>query len=495
MPGKERGRGRGLSRRGLLTGGAATALAAFGTRTTALAAPTSSPTVPHPATPQYVLGVASTTLDPDGKAKVAGITVNGSYPGPLIRAREGDVLRLQVENRLTTSPTSIHWHGLLVPAGMDGVPEISNAPIAAERVAIYEFPLRQSGTYWYHSHLGFQEQIGLAGPLVIDPVDEPLRSDHDAVVMLTDWTHQSPDAIFAKLRGNGKAAPEGMAGMAPKPDGAGMTAMPAMKGKADLSDVRYDAFLVNGRAPDDPWTLAAKPGETIRLRLINAGASTYFRVRLDGHPLRITHADGLPVEPVTVDHVLMGMAECYDAVVTLSGAGSYTLHAVAQDGSGQALGVLHTPDAKPAPNRAMPAFDGRALSYADLRSPIPTTLPAGPAHPIDLPLGGDMSRYVWTLGGEAWPDAQPLVIRQGERVQLTLQNQTMMWHPMHLHGHFFRVLQGGGDHAPLKHTANVAPGETLRIEFTADNPGRWFFHCHNLYHLEGGMARMFAYAV
>lgn len=488
---------RGLSRRRVLTGGAATALAALGARATAIAASASSSTVPHPTTPQYVLQVRSTTLDPDGKLAVPGITVNGTFPGPLVRAREGDVLRLQVENHLTTGPTSIHWHGLLVPAGMDGVPGISNAPIAAERVAIYEFPLRQSGTYWYHSHVGFQEQVGLAGPLVIDPIDEPLRADHDAVVMLSDWTHQSPDAIFAKLRGGGTPATGGMAGMAKDGGGAGMPGMAMTKdaGKADLSDVRYDAFLLNGRAARDPWTLAARPGETIRLRLVNAGASTYFRVRLDGHTLRITHADGLPVEPVTVDHVLMGMAECYDATVTLAGSGSWTLHAVAQDGSGQAIGVLHTPDATPAPSTAIPAFDGRGLAYADLRSPVPTTLPPGDAHPIDLPLGGDMQRYVWTLGGQAWPQADPLVVRQGERVQLTLENRTMMWHPMHLHGHFFRVLQGAGERAPLKHTANVAPGETLRIEFTADNPGRWFFHCHNLYHLEGGMARMFEYAV
>ncbi|MCW5891105.1 MAG: multicopper oxidase domain-containing protein [bacterium] len=494
---------RGLSRRGLMTAGAATALAALGTRATATAIAATPPTVPHPATPQYVLQVAATTLDPDGKAAVPGITVNGTYPGPLIRAREGDVLRLQVENRLATSPTSIHWHGLLVPAGMDGVPVVSNAPIAAERVAIFEFPLRQSGTYWYHSHFGFQEQIGLAGPLVIEPRDESLHADHDAVVMLSDWTHQSPEALFAKLRGDTKPA-AGTAGMAKpgdmaKPDAAAKPAGGAMQmdggGKPDLSDVRYDAFLLNGRAADDPWTLAARPGETIRLRLINAGTSTYFRVRLDGHPLRITHADGLPVEPVTVDHVSMGMAECYDAVVTLAGSGSFTLHAVAQDGSGQAIGVLHTPDARPTPNAALPAFDGRALAYADLHSPIPTTLPPGDAHPIALPLGGDMQRYVWTLGGQAWPEADPLVVRQGERVQLTLENRTMMWHPMHLHGHFFRVLQGAGEYAPLKHTANVAPGETLRVEFTADNPGRWFFHCHNLYHLEGGMARMFEYAV
>jgi FtsP/CotA-like multicopper oxidase with cupredoxin domain len=240
--------------------------------------------------------------------------------------------------------------------------------------------------------------------------------------------------------------------------------------------------------------LAVRPGERVRLRLINGGSSTYFRVRLDGHRLQITHADGLAVQVVTVDHLLMGMGEVYDAVVQVAGRGSYTLHAVAQDGSGQALGVLHTPGAAPQVNRAMPAFDGRALSYADLRAPLPTTLPEGPVRAFRLPLSGDMARYIWMIDGQAWPKADPLHIKRGERVQIELVNESMMWHPMHLHGHFFRVLQGAGEHCPLKHTANVAPKETLRIEFTADNPGNWFFHCHNLYHLEAGMAREFVYA-
>jgi FtsP/CotA-like multicopper oxidase with cupredoxin domain len=259
--------------------------------------------------------------------------------------------------------------------------------------------------------------------------------------------------------------------------------------------VTYDAFLLNGRPASAPWTHAAAVGAPIRLRLINAAGSTYFNVRLDGHRLRITHADGLAVEPLEVDHVLMGMAECYDAEVALTAPGSYTLHAVAQDGSGQALGVLHTPDVAPRANATMPAFDGRALSYAALRAVAPTTLPDGPSRAFALPLQGDMARYVWMIAGQAYPQADPLLIRQGDRVQLTMTNETGMWHPMHLHGHFFRVLQGAGDRCPLKHTVNVGPGETVRIEFLADNPGNWFFHCHNVYHLEAGMAREFQYEV
>jgi FtsP/CotA-like multicopper oxidase with cupredoxin domain len=277
----------------------------------------------------------------------------------------------------------------------------------------------------------------------------------------------------------------------------GMAAMPGMasSGGADLSDVKYPAFLLNGRAPAAPWTLEARSGERIRLRLVNGGASTYFRVQLDGHALEVTHADGLAVQPVEVDEILMGMGETYDVVVRLAKPGSWTLHAVAQDGSGQAIGVLHTAGSAPTPNVSMPAPGKRVLAYAQLRALQPTTLPEGPVKSFRLPLQGDMQRYVWLIDGQAWPKADALEIGRGDRVQVEIVNQTMMWHPMHLHGHFFRLLNGAGDLCPLKHTVNVAPGETVRFEFTADNPGRWFFHCHNLYHLEGGMAREFVYTI
>ncbi len=462
--------------------------------------------IPRPNPTQYVLGVGAALGNPDGAKPTPAVFLNGGVPGPEIRVREGELLRIEVRNQLPNSPTSIHWHGLLVPSWMDGVPDISNAPIPPGQLAIYEYPIRQSGTYWYHSHFGFQEQQGCYGAFIIEPRNETLASDHDAVVLLGDWLHRDPQAVFDALR-SASPASAGMPGMGMKKDAAG-GAMPAMDdapksgapgkmeaGDVDLSDVNYDAFLLNGRAPADPWTLKVRRGDRVRLRVINGGSSTFFRLRLDGHQVTVTHADGLAVEAITIDHLLIGMGETYDLLVTIAEKGSFTLHAVAQDGSGQAIGVIHTKDAAAEPNRAMPRFDGRALSYADLRAPVPTILPPGPVRSFELPLGGDMARYVWSLGGQVWPKADPLRIRRGEHVEIVMRNDTMMWHPMHLHGHFFRLLQGAGDRSPLKHTVNVAPRETVRIAFTADNPGSWFFHCHNLYHLEAGMARKLEYVV
>ena len=457
--------------------------------------------VPRPPATQYDFTVTEQRLAPDGAAPVPAVTVGGTIPGPEIRVRAGDTLRVLVRNGLAASPTTVHWHGLLVPAGMDGVPDISNAPIPPRQTYVYEYPIRQSGTYWYHSHFGFQEQQGMYGAFVIEDPDDPVRADRDAVVLLGDWLHEAPSAVFVALRG-ASATPAmprastmpGMPGATAKAGTDGMAGM-AAGGGADLSDVEYPSFLLNGRGPASPWTLEVRPDERVRLRIVNSGASTYFRVQLDGHALEVTHADGLAVQPVVVDEILMGMGETYDVVVRVAKAGSFTLHAVAQDGSGQAVGVLHTPGVAPAPSMGLPPPGQRVLAYAQLRAPAPTTLPDGPVKSFRLPLEGDMKRYVWMIDGQAWPKADPLTIGPGDRVQVELVNRTMMWHPMHLHGHFFRVLNGAGDFCPLKHTVNVAPGETLRFEFTADNPGRWFFHCHNLYHLEAGMAREFVYVI
>src|SRR5262249_18337033 len=483
---------RGVTRRALLgsaaVGGAALAGMPVARAASQKPAPPGTGYVPQPNATQYVIAIGQKSINPDGAQPVSAVLGNGTIPGPEIRLKEGDLFRVLVENRLTDSPTSIHWHGLLDPAAMDGVPDISNVPIPPGRMYVYEYPIRQSGTYWYHSHVGLQEQQGCYGAFIIEPTHEPLRTEHDAVVIFGDWLHRNPDEVFAELRKGGKQPMGDM-----KSGGGQAGGMKMEAGAVDLSDVKYDAFLLNGRAPNDPWTLSMRPGERVRLRMIDGGASTYFHVRLDDHQLQVTHADGLAVQPVTVDHLLIGMGETYDAVVKIAKPGSYTLHAVAQDGSGQALGVLHTPDVAPQPNRDMPKLDGRALSYAALRAPAPPPLPDGPARTFRLPLQGDMARYIWMIDGQAWPKADPLLIRRGDRVQLELVNETAMWHPMHLHGHFFRVLQGAGDRCPLKHTANVPPRETLRIEFTADNPGRWFFHCHNAYHLDAGMAREFQY--
>src|SRR5499433_4131599 len=263
--------------------------------------------VPRPPAPQYRFRVGATMLNLDGRQVVPGIAVNGQYPSPEIRVREGSMLRIEVQNTLPNEPTSIHWHGLLLPAGMDGVPAVSGFPIAPKRVFVYEYPLLQSGTYWYHSHWRLQEQIGMAGPFVIEARDEPLRVDHDVVVFLGDWLYRSPYAALEGLKKDSKPMAAGGKMIETKPD---------------LADIQYDSFLLNGRSSRNPWTCRARPGERIRLRIINAAASTYFRLHLDGHPFTITHADGLMVEPVEVDYLQMGMAEVYDAVVTLSSSGS-----------------------------------------------------------------------------------------------------------------------------------------------------------------------------
>ncbi|MEC7582967.1 MAG: multicopper oxidase domain-containing protein, partial [Planctomycetota bacterium] len=263
----------------------------------------------------------------------------------------------------------------------------------------------------------------------------------------------------------------------------------------DLADVDYASYLMNGKGNNDPWTMEVEPGQSVRLRVTGAGASTYFRVSLDEHDMEITHVNGPAVEPVVVDEFLIGPGEGYDARVRIEKPGSYTLHAVTQAGDAQAVGVIHTPGAAKAPNMAIPKPGKRPLALSMLRAIEPTTLPPGKRRDLRIELGGDMSTYTWTLNGQAYPEADPLVIGAGERVGVKLVNKTMMWHPMHLHGHFFRTLLGGGERAPLMHTVSVPPRQTIDIEFTADNPGSWIFHCHNLYHLDAGMARDFVYEV
>ncbi len=434
------------------------------------------PYVPTPGRPEYDFEIQRTTLNPDGQKPMPGITVNGVLPGPEIRVKRGELLRIRTSNQLTNEPTSIHWHGLLLPAAMDGVPGVSNAATAARRMYVYEYPIRQTGSYWYHSHYGLQEQIGLFGAYIIEDDDEPNPADRDAVVMLSDWLHRDPYKVFEELK---------------KPSSAATTAPSG----PDLADVQYASFLVNGKPASDPWTLQVEPGESVRLRVTGAGASTYFRVSVDEHPLEITHVNGPAVEPVAVDEFLIGPGEGYDARIRIKKPGSYTLHAVTQAGDAQALGVIHTPGVKPSPNTSIPKPAKRALKLDMLRAIAPTTLPAGKRRDLRIVLGGDMKNYIWTMNGQAFPKADPLLIRPGERVGVELVNETMMWHPMHLHGHFFRALNGAGERSPLMHTISTPPRQTVRIEFTADNPGNWFFHCHNLYHLDAGMARIFEYEV
>jgi FtsP/CotA-like multicopper oxidase with cupredoxin domain len=344
---------------GLLGAAAATQpLAGFGTTASAARSMADQGQSVTAAEVRRQLAIQRAELNPDDRRFIAATTVDGSLPGPEIRVREGDLFRAEVSNRLDDQPATIHWHGLLVPAAMDGVPNISQVPIPAGEIFTYEFPLLQSGTYWYHSHYQLQEQLGLAGPFIIEAKDESLSYDRDYVVMLSDWLHSSPYDIIPNRRRMGAQPSTSMERM-------------AMDGGPDLSDVNYDSFLLNGHGNQNPWACVARSGERVRLRVINGAASTIFRFMIDGHALHVTHADGPPVSPIEVDNILIGMAECYDVLVHVRESGSYTLRAQAQDGSGQAVGVLHTPDVPSRADLNEPKWGARQLTYGQLEAATP----------------------------------------------------------------------------------------------------------------------------
>lgn len=465
-----------------------------------------SPKAPHekPAPPKapaadYTLRISEESIAPLGKATNATL-VNGVLPGPEIRYREGDMFRVLVENALQV-PTTVHWHGLLVPNYMDGVPEVTQLPIAPRESVLYEYPLLQNGTYWYHSHYRFQEQTGLSGPFIIDARHEPYAYDREAVVFLADWLNQSPDGIIPQIRGEQKMTPAAQ----PVPPGGY-----PFPGKDPFAvDLNYPGYLMNGQSNEKPFTLEARKGDRIRFRLINGSTSSFFQVSLDDHELELIAADGQPVDPVRGKSLVIATAERYDFLVTLKRSGSFTLRAAALGTHGQVVGIVHTPDVAPKADTGRAVFEGPSLgvaNYRALRSPYPTTLPDGPVQTFDIELGGLMKRYLWSMAGEYYPEpfvpegnASPLRIREGQRVRVRFTNSTKMFHPMHLHGHFFRLLPKPGSWddatAPLKDTVGVGPGEKVDIEFLADNPGSWFFHCHNLYHLAAGMARVVRYEV
>ncbi|MCH2181781.1 MAG: multicopper oxidase family protein [Mariniblastus sp.] len=466
--------------------------------------PSPSPTeqepeaVPVQAKPDYVCNLEQSTIAPLGVPTSATL-INGSLPGTEIRYREGDMFRVLVNNRLAV-PTSLHWHGMLVPNYMDGVPDVTQLPIGAGESVLYEYPIRQSGTYWYHSHYNFQEQTGMSGTLIVEAKDEPWSYDHDVVVTMSDWLNQEPEGIIPQFRGQ---QPETAAVKPPPGD---------YKFPGDQPfnvDINYPGYLLNGRSNKSPWTQKVRAGDRIRLRLINASTSTFFQVMLDGHRMQVIAADGQNVDPIDVDNLVIATAERYDVLVTIGQSGSFSLRAAALGTSQQVVGVIHTADVAPQPNLEPAKFTGKSggmANYSALKSPLPTTLPKGPVKEFEIDLGGEMNKYLWSMGGEYYPElfspdgqAKPLEIRQGDRVRIRMTNSTMMFHPMHLHGHFFRLLPQAGAWddplAPLKDTVGVGPKQKIDIEFIADNPGSWFFHCHNLYHLASGMARVVQYTV
>lgn len=470
---------------------------------------------------EYQLDVAETTLSPTGKT-IRALTLNGGVPGPVLRFREGDTARITVRNLLKEESTSIHWHGLLVPNEMDGVPYVTTPPIQPGTEHIFEFPLRQSGTYWYHSHTGLQEQRGVYGSIVITPRGgEPVAADHDQVVLLSDWTNESPKEVMRTLmRGSDyyairKDNAQSLVG-AYRADRLHeyiqreKSRMPPM----DVSDVYYDGFLANGELQQ---SITAKPGETVRLRLINGSAATYFYVYSAVGPLTIVAADGPAVEPVAVDRILMGIAETYDVLLNVPGEGAWEVRAVPMDNSGHTSvfvgeGETHLAGDMPSPELySMDAILAAGMStidpemgeedperpqapYAALRSLEPTSLPPdAPVREMELRLTGDMTRYIWSFNGKTFAEEPTVPVKEGEVLRITMINDTMMHHPIHLHGHFFRVLNEQGDHAPLKHTVDVPPMGRRTIEFLASERGDWLMHCHLLYHMDAGMTRIFSY--
>ncbi len=507
---------------------------------------------------EFDLRIGETRVDLTGRARTA-LTINGSLPGPLLRWREGDAVTLRVSNALDED-TAIHWHGILLPANMDGVPGLSFAGIRPGASYEYRFRVRQAGTYWYHSHGGFQEQRGVYGPLVIVPRDpEPFRYDREHVVMLTDWTDEDPGRVFGRLKKQSDYYNIRQRTLVDfvrdaRRDGVGATLSERRAWAAsrmnptDLADIGGSTYtyLMNGRPPAANWTGTFTPGERVRLRLINGSAMSYFDLRIPGVKLTVVAADGLPVRPVTVDELRIAVAETYDVIVEPTGADAFTIVAQAMDRTGFAAGTLavrpglragvppldprpvltmadmghghgaehagHTMPVTPHPRTEhdnplvdmqatmpMPKLDDpgiglrgngrRVLTYADLSSAFPDPDGREPSRTIELHLTGHMERFAWSFDGVRFADAAPLRLTYGERVRLVLVNDTMMTHPIHLHGMWSDLEDEQGRFKVRKHTIDMPPGSRRSYRVTADALGRWAYHCHLLYHMEAGMFR------
>ena len=600
---------------------------------------------------EITLRIARQAMVIDGRRSDA-IGVNGTVPAPLLRLREGQTIRLNVVNELDED-SSIHWHGVLVPTQFDGVPGVSFPGIRPRSTFTYEFPVRQSGTYWYHSHSGFQEQLGLYGPIIVDPAGpDPVAFDREHVIVLADHSPLSPEAIFRRLKvdpGSFNRQRQTLAGLLagsdqPLKDRLDWGRM--RMDPADISDVTGSAYtyIINGFGPQDNWTGLFTPGERVRLRFINASSMTTFNVRIPGLRLTIVQADGQNVVPIEVDEFQIGVAETYDAVVKPMDDRAYTLVGEAIDRSGMARATLApragmTAPVPPLRKRPlatmkdmgmdmsnMPGMEGMDMSgghAAGMRAADPTaerngsarlatagavamqsldhgtmqgadhqamagvdhgsmagldhgamtgvsqggmsgmsghqqpTMDMGamdmgsmkmrdfanapqvkkgpgvqtiapmpvdrtgepgqgledvghkvlvyrdlmaldrnpdvraPSRSIDIHLTGNMERFMWSFDGEKMSDhMEPIPFVEGERVRVNLINDTMMGHPIHIHGHYFELVTGHGDHAPRKHTVIVQPGGKVTWDFTADAVGDWAFHCHLLYHMEAGMMRV-----
>jgi CopA family copper-resistance protein len=544
---------------------------------------------------KFDLTIAHSSIAIDGRSGHA-ITVNGTLPGPLLRFREGEHLTLRVRNMLDED-TSIHWHGCLVPFQMDGVPGITFPGIKPGEIFTYEFALPQNGTYWYHSHSGLQEQSGHYGPIIIEPAgNEPISSDREYVLVLSDWTFLHPHVVFAKLKKDSGMFNFQRRTMADfirdgRENGFGPTlADRNMWGQmrmsaTDISDVTgaLYTYLINGHTTADNWTALYEAGERIRLRIINASAMTIFNFRIPGLPMTVVQADGLHVQPVDTDEFQIGVAETYDVIVAPKRERAFAIVAEAIDRSGQ---VVATFAPKPGMRAVAPllrerpilthkdmgmgdmdhssmngmnhesaghegmshgSMDGmnhgsvdktgmtqgsmsdspamqthehqagsgvdmvattpinrlhepglgledvphRVLSYMQLKSLDRNPDARAPEREIEIHLTGNMERFMWSFDGMKFSAiTEPIIFHEGERVRVTLVNDTMMTHPIHLHGMFFDLVVDESHHKPRKHTVNVKPGEKLSFDVTANNVGDWAFHCHLLFHMHAGMMQV-----
>ena len=497
-----------------------------------------------------------------GGRSAHAVTVNGTLPAPLIRLKEGRNVRIAVTNRLKED-TSIHWHGLIVPFQMDGVPGVSFPGIAPGETFVYDFPVRQSGTYWYHSHSGMQEAVGHYGPIVIDPAGpDAVQATREHVIILSDWSPIHPHILLKRLKQNGgyfNMQRQTLAGLLAGQDqnlGERLQWGAMRMDPTDVSDVTGStySFLVNGHGTAENWTGLFTPGERVRLRIVNASAMTNFNVRLPGMPMTVVQCDGQNVQPVETDEFQIGIAETYDVVVQPAEAKPYGLIAEAIDRSGLVRATLAprigmaapVPPLRPRPLLGMkdmgmdmpgmghggmeghsmkmrdPAVTPqvrmgpgvatlspmpvdrtadrptglehvahRVLTYADLKSLTPNSDRRPPSRTLDIHLTANMERYMWSFDGVKLSDgAQPIAFRHMERVRVNLINDTMMPHPIHLHGHFCELVTGAGDHNPRKHSVNVLPGGKVSFDLTADALGDWAFHCHMLLHMHAGMMRV-----
>lgn len=462
------------------------------------------------------LTATATPLDLGAGRSVRSWAYGDQLPGREVRVTAGGTLALTLANNLPEA-TSLHWHGLALRNDMDGVPGLTQRDIAPGGSFTYKFAVPHPGTYWFHPHSGVQQDRGLYAPLIVEDPKEPLSYDKEWVVVLDDWLDgvdgSTPEAVLAELRkgmdtsasggghsghGSGSgSAPDAMGTPAPAASGGPsrvlMGGVSEVLGK-DPGDVAYPYYLVNGRTPEDPSVFTARPGDRIRLRIINAGGDTAFRVALGGHELTVTHTDGFPVEHAAARSLLLGMGERYDVLVT-AGDGVFPLTALAEGkgDSASALAVLRTGSGAAPTAATRPAeLTGRPLTADALKAAEPMALAARePDRTVRIKLTGGMAKYDWAFDGKPYAPDQRHPVKAGERVRLEFDNSTTMWHPLHLHGHTFAL--GGRPGGARKDTAVILPNGKLTVDFDADNPGLWMVHCHNVFHAEAGMMTVLGY--